>query len=106
MPITAKRMVISVSLSINGDGLSFKARGRDALDERTLKENEEGQDRKERKYRHREHCTPIRLSAGIQEATKAELDGEVLHVREVDEWPEEIVPGEDKREDRSRSQCR
>ena len=72
---------------------------RDAFDQQPLEEEEEEEDRHHRQGRHREQAAPVRFARRIDEGAQAELDRVVLHVVQVDQRREEIVPGPDEGED-------
>src|SRR5688572_10311756 len=76
----------------------------DALDQKALEEEEEEEHRHERERRHGEEPAPVGGAAGVDEGPQAELDRVAVHVVEVDQRPEEIVPGPDEGEDGGRRQ--
>src|SRR6516225_3663531 len=110
MPITAKRSLLMRPclpervLKVASDGArassSLETGGRDALDEKALEEQEEGEDRQKRERRHGEERAPIRHAGRVDEGAQTELDRIGADVVQIDEWAEEVVPGKDEGEDR------
>src|SRR5215217_7246923 len=71
-----------------------------AADDETLEDDEEQQDRQDREDRHGEHRPILADPVRADEAAQRQRHGVVLHVIEIDERTQKILPGPDEGKDR------
>ncbi len=79
---------------------------RDAANDEALEDHEEQEDRQQRKDRHGEHLPVLGDAVLALNTARRQRHRVVLDVVEINERPEEIVPGPDEGKDRGRGHRR